>query len=473
MTGSPGIAAGLAEVDQERVARILVFPVADEPRQPVAEGGGERQGLAHLSRRAPAPVGDDVGRHGRAQAPVALVDVLDDPLAPVSARQVEVDVGPLAALLGEEALEEQLHPHRIDGRDPERIAHGAVGGRAPPLHQDVVAAAVLDQVPDDQEVARQVEAADELDLALDLFSRALAERPRAVARRRAFLAEGAEETDRRLARRQRVVGEAIAQVLEREAEPQRQLAAVGHGRRAVGEEPLHLAAGFKKSFAVAREQLARLRQRHAVADAGQRVQQRPIPALSHERGVAGEERQPQPLRFRPQPLVLRLLLAFERALELGVDAEAAEEAGEPVERRARGLVAVTGEPPGHGTFDASRETDESAGVLFEIIPAGQALALGRAHLDPRQQLAEVFVALAVLHEERQPAAVPHADLGADERRDPEARAGAVEARRSVDAVGVHEGEGGLAAQRKPTFSLDVPAPPAAPAGAPPAPPKKK
>ena len=178
------------------------------------------------SRRAPAPVGDDVGRHGRAQAPVALVDVLDDPLAPVAARQVEVDVGPLAALFGQKALEEQLHPHRIDGRDPERVAHGAVGGRAPPLHEDVVAAAVFDQVPDDQEVARQVEAADELDLALDLFSRALAERPRAVARRRACLAEGAEEADRRLARRQRVVGEAIAQVLEREAEPQRQLAAV-------------------------------------------------------------------------------------------------------------------------------------------------------------------------------------------------------------------------------------------------------
>ena len=40
--------------------------------------------------------------------------------------------------------------------------------------------------------------------------------------------------------------------------------------------------------------------------------------------------------------------------------------------------------------------------------------------------------------------VPHADLGADERRDPEARAGAVEVRRPVDAALVHEGESGLA-----------------------------
>ena len=271
-----GIAAGLAEMDQEAIARILVFPVADEPRQPVAERRRQAERLADFPRRAPAPVGDDVRGHRRAQPPVALVDVLDDPLAPVPARQIEIDVGPLAPLLGKEALEEQLHPHRVDGRDPERVAHGAVGGRAPPLHQDVVATAVFDQVPDDQEVARQVEAADEIDFALDLFSCALCQWSRAVARPRARLAEGAEEADRRLARRQRVVGEAVAQVLEREAEPQCQLAAIGHGRRAVGEEPLHLARRLEKALAAAREQTAGLCQRHAVADAGQRVQQRPI-----------------------------------------------------------------------------------------------------------------------------------------------------------------------------------------------------
>ena len=116
--------------------------------------GGQPQGLADLARRAAPAVGDDVGGHGRAEAAVALVDVLDHRLAPVAARQVEVDVGPLAALLGEEALEEQLHAHRVDRGDAERVAHRAVGRRAAPLHQDVVGAAVLDEVPDDEEVAR-------------------------------------------------------------------------------------------------------------------------------------------------------------------------------------------------------------------------------------------------------------------------------------------------------------------------------
>ena len=99
---------------------------------------------------------------------VALVDVLDDALAPVAARQVEVDVGPLAALLGEEALEEQLHAHGVDGGDAEAVADRAVGGGAAALHQDALAPAEVHDVPDDQEVAGELELADERQLALDL-----------------------------------------------------------------------------------------------------------------------------------------------------------------------------------------------------------------------------------------------------------------------------------------------------------------
>ena len=65
--------------------------------------------LPHLARRAAAAIGDHVGRHRRAQLAVALVDVLDHLLAPVAARQVEIDVGPLAALFREKPLEQQVH----------------------------------------------------------------------------------------------------------------------------------------------------------------------------------------------------------------------------------------------------------------------------------------------------------------------------------------------------------------------------
>ena len=104
----------------------------------------------------------------RCQLPVFLVDVLDDALAAIAARQIEVDVRPFAALFRQEPLEQQIHPDRIDGRDAEAVADGAVGRRAAPLHEDVLLPAVIDDVPDDQEVAGEIELLDEIELALDL-----------------------------------------------------------------------------------------------------------------------------------------------------------------------------------------------------------------------------------------------------------------------------------------------------------------
>ncbi len=266
---------------------------------------------------------------------------------------------------------------------------------------------------------------------------------RAVAVLRAPLAERAEKSHGRLSRRERVIGEAIADVLHGEDQAQGQLAGIGHGGRAIGEEPLHLGRGSEKSLAVAREQPARLGDGSPVPYAGQGVQQWPLGALGHEGSIAGEERELPMPRFRAQPFVLGLALPAEIALELGEDVEAAEEAGEPVESGSGGLVAVAFEAMRHGPLRAARQAHEATHVLLEIVPARRAFALGRAHLDPGQEATEISIALAILDEEGQPAPVPHADLRADERRDAEARAGTVEARRAVDAVGVHESERAL------------------------------
>src|SRR6185369_14375648 len=102
-------------------------------------------------------------------------------LAAVAARQIQVDVGPLAALLREKALEEQLHLDRVDGGDAEAVADGAVGGRTAPLHEDVVLAAVADDVPDDQEVAGQIELLDQIELVGDLTLRLVVIRAETIA----------------------------------------------------------------------------------------------------------------------------------------------------------------------------------------------------------------------------------------------------------------------------------------------------
>src|SRR5262249_58789295 len=111
----------------------------------------------------------------------------------------------------------------------------------------------------------------------------------AVANLGAPLAQHAEKSDGSLAGRQGELGEAIAEVLESEAQAQGELAAIAHRGRAIGKESLHFLRGLEEPLAIAREEPARLLEGDAVADAGERVQERPLPALRHEGRVAGEE----------------------------------------------------------------------------------------------------------------------------------------------------------------------------------------
>jgi hypothetical protein len=132
------VEAGVAELALGRVVGSLSIPRCATRLLRASSVVIEAQRLAHFARGGAAAIGDDVGGHGGAALSEALVDVLDDALALFAAGQVEIDVGPLAALFGEEALEEQVHADGIDGGDFERVADRAVGGRAAALRQDVV-----------------------------------------------------------------------------------------------------------------------------------------------------------------------------------------------------------------------------------------------------------------------------------------------------------------------------------------------
>ena len=89
-----------SEVSLECLVRIDKLEVVHRLREPVDLFGVDRQRHADITRGAAAAVRDDIGGHGRAKAAVLLVHVLNDALATVAARQVEVDVGPFAAFLG-------------------------------------------------------------------------------------------------------------------------------------------------------------------------------------------------------------------------------------------------------------------------------------------------------------------------------------------------------------------------------------
>ena len=269
----------------EGVVRVHVLEPAHGPREALDLLLGELQHLADLPGGAAVAVGDDVRGHGRPRRPVALVDVLDHPLAPIAAREVEVDVGPLPPLLGEEALEEQLHAHGIHGRDAQAVADRAVGGGAAPLHEDALALAEVHEVPDDQEVAAELELADEGELPLDLLPGLVV--IGAVASARPLLGPLAEKGERGLARRHRIVGKAVAQVVEGEDEPLRQLLGVAEKVGSIREEGLHRPGRLQVPLGVLAQEAPGGGQRLLLADAGEGVEQGPALRVGVANAVGG------------------------------------------------------------------------------------------------------------------------------------------------------------------------------------------
>ena len=85
-------------------------------------------------------------------------DVLDD-LAPARLAEVDVDVGQADALGVQEALEEQVVLHRVDVGDAQAVGDEAARRRAAARPDgNPLLPRVADEVPDDQEVAREAHA---------------------------------------------------------------------------------------------------------------------------------------------------------------------------------------------------------------------------------------------------------------------------------------------------------------------------
>src|SRR5262249_23562642 len=127
----------------------------------------EPEDFADFAERALRPVTDDLADHRRAIAPVGFVDLLDDFFAAL-VLEVHVDVGRLAALGGQEALEEHVRARWIDRGDPEAVADRAVRGAAAALAENVAPARHVDDRADAQEIRRDLELRDERELFFDL-----------------------------------------------------------------------------------------------------------------------------------------------------------------------------------------------------------------------------------------------------------------------------------------------------------------
>ena len=192
------VEADFPRLMEQVVVAVHVLEPADALRELADHLFRESEDLAHLPHGALAAIGDDIGRHAGPALAVALVNVLDHALALVPGRQIDIDVGPFAALLREEPLEEQVHADGIDSRDPQRVADRGIGGRPPPLAENACPAGELHQFPDDQEIALQPELGDDRELAVDLAQGLVPVRRPAVALGRSAQRRRAEERSRTL-----------------------------------------------------------------------------------------------------------------------------------------------------------------------------------------------------------------------------------------------------------------------------------
>ena len=433
-----GVDAAVAELRRQLVVLVVPAVLAEQLREPVDLIEAEAERLADLAHGAARAVADDGRGHGGAARAVAPVDVLDHLFAPVARRQVEVDVGPLAALLGEEALEEELHRHGVDRRDAERIADGAVRGRAASLTEDATLATEADDVPDDEEVAGEVELGDDGQLVLELPAHAVGDRPPTLAR--AGLRELAQVALRRLAGLQRIVGKAIGQVGERERTALGDAPAFADPCRRVAEERRHLFCRPEMTLGIRQQAASGLVDRRAEPDAGEDVEQRAVGRHGVSDVVGrdhGDVVRVGQVGESPRPACARAV-----AMVVHVDRESiGEDTLEAIEpcRRAgrideRALV-------------AAGETEKPRRVRRDLVPRDAPVALRTAERARREQPAEVRVPDTILHQEVQRARVLHDDVGADDRAHPCRLRGLEEPRRAVEPVPVRERNGVVAERR--------------------------
>ena len=145
--------------------------VRDQLRQPIARAVVEVEHARRVARgraREHAAEGDDLRD---AVAAVLVGDVAHDAVAALD-REVDVDVRHRHALGVQEALEQQVVGERVDLGDVERVGDDRAGRRAAPgPDRDARVLGELDEVPDDQEVAREAHVLDHGELHLEPLDR--------------------------------------------------------------------------------------------------------------------------------------------------------------------------------------------------------------------------------------------------------------------------------------------------------------
>ena len=242
--------AGVGPLGHARQRHLLARWRGDQLGDAVHVAVAHAEHAPHVAQRGlgrQRAEGDDLADR---IAPVLVLDVVDDAFA-VGLAEVDVEVGHRHPLGVQEALEQQVVLQRVQVRDEQRIGHQRAGTRAAPrAHRAAVGQGPLDEIADDQEVAREAHLQDRDDLefqplgvarALALaFGRVGVERGQALLQ--AFDRDLAEIVLQRHALGSREVGQLRLVQREQQVAALRDGHGVGQRRRQVGKQRLHLRA---------------------------------------------------------------------------------------------------------------------------------------------------------------------------------------------------------------------------------------
>ena len=338
---------------------------------------GKPERLADIAHGAARAIARHGGGERRAVAAIGVIDPLDH-LRALIVLEVDVDVGRLAALLADEALEQQVRRLRIDGGDAEHVAHGGIGGRSPALAQDVPRSGEADDGVDGEEVGRVAERLDQAEL--------VPQQPRRLRRHAAGKAHGGAlpgQPFEVLLRGDAGLGDLVrilvAQFIEREAAAPHDLRRRCDRSRMAGEEPCHLLGRLEMTVGEAVLAEAGIIDRAPFPDAGEHVLQ-DAPLGRMEQHVVGGDA-PHPGRGREIGEALQPCRiagpAAERQRQIGAVAEVALEAGDAV--RELGIDRV-----GHQAGDQALAMGDQVAPAEAAGPfPGAALAEGQQPAEPR------------------------------------------------------------------------------------------
>ena len=260
----------------------------DRARQGADRILGQAESLAHLAKGGTGAIGDDGGGDGGIVAAVMIENILDHLLAPLML-EIDVDIGRLAPVGRDEALEEKAGSLRGDFGDADDIADERIGRRAAPLAQNAARAGELDDMMDGEEIGLVFERADDRELMLDRLRHRL-RHAAGIAPARAVLRETAQSLLRRAVEPQGLVGIFVFQALEVEGELREEAARRLDRLRIGAQEPGHLLGRFQMALGMDGEAMAGLAQGHMLANGGHDIQEAPAGGCMVESVVGRQKR---------------------------------------------------------------------------------------------------------------------------------------------------------------------------------------